>query len=138
MVGGGLPGRQKYMSATTIGVGVRPEIAWEQPGDEQMFWQLDRMHFPNQLSMMEDNFIRLFYSEGFFAAAEAYDAPIRPHVRRFLTRHYMAIAPLPVSEEELEEIGKRFEQNLGRAMAGQGKRWEQEFLPEVRGLLAAW
>jgi pyruvate,water dikinase len=103
-----------------------------------MFWQLDRMHFPNQMSVMEDDFIRHFYSEGFVAAAEAYEAPIRPHVRRFLTMHYLAIAPLPLSEEELEDLGKRFEQNLGNAMASQGERWEQEYLPEIRGLLAAW
>jgi pyruvate,water dikinase len=126
------------MSVTTTGAGVRPDVNWEQSGDEQMFWQLDRMHFPNQMSMMEDDFIRAFYSKGFFVAAEEYDAPIRPHVRRFLTRHYMAIAPLPLSDEELEEMGKRFEQNLDRAMAGQGERWEQEYLPEIRGLLTAW
>jgi pyruvate,water dikinase len=125
------------MSVTISGAGARPEVTWEQPGDEQMFWQLDRMHFPNQLAMMEDDFIRVLYT-GFFVAAEEYGAPIRPHVRRFLTRHYLAIAPLPLSDEELEEMGKRFEQNLGQAMAVQGERWEQEFLPEIRGLLAAW
>jgi pyruvate,water dikinase len=115
----------------------RPEVTWEQPGDEQMFWQLDRLHFPNQISMMEDDYIRVLYT-GFAVAAAESDAPIRPHVRRFLTRHYLAIAPLPLSDEELEELGKRFEQNLGNAMVGQGERWEQEYLPEIRGLLAAW
>ena len=126
------------MSVTTSGAGAIPEIKWEQPGDEQMFWQLDRMHFPNQLALMEDDFIRTFYSKGFFAAAEGYDAPIRPHVRRFFTRHYLAFTPLPLSEAELEDVGKRFEHNLGQAMAGQGERWEHEFLPEIRGLIRDW
>ncbi len=126
------------MTVTMSGAGPRPDVNWEQPGDEQMFWQLDRMHFPNQMSMMEDNFIRDFYTNGFDAAAEEYDAPIRPHVRRFFTWHYLTFAPLPLSEAELEELGKRFEENLGRAMASQGERWEQEFLPEIRDLLAAW
>lgn len=114
-----------------------PQVAWEQPGDEQMFWQMDRMHFPNQLLMMEDNFIRVFYA-GFFAVAEAAEMPIRPNVRRFLTRHYMAMAPVSHSEVELEELGKRFEQNLGRAMPVQMQRWEQDLLPEIQGLLATW
>jgi pyruvate,water dikinase len=115
-----------------------PEIAWEQPGDEQMFWQADRMHFPHQISMMEDSFIRLFYRAGFYAVAEALGAPIRPHPRRFLTRHYLAVAPLPLPHEELEEIGKQFEQTLGRALPVQMQRWEEEFLPELRGLIADW
>jgi pyruvate,water dikinase len=114
------------------------DVKWEQPGDEQMFWQLDRMHFPNQLSMMEHDFIRTFYSKGFFVAAEGYGSPIRPHVRRFFTRHYLAFAPLPLSEAELEDVGKRFEQNLGKAIGGQGKRWEQDFLPEIRALIDDW
>lgn len=126
------------MDVTIFGTGASPDVKWEKPGDEQMFWQLDRMHFPNQMFVMEDDFIRLFYSEGFSVAAEKYEAPIRPHVRRFLTRHYLAIAPLPLSEEELDDLGQRFEQNLGRAMAVQGERWEKEYLPEIRGLLAAW
>lgn len=125
------------MSVTMSGAGTRPDVTWEQPGDKQMFWQLDRLHFPNQLPMMEDDYIRVLYA-GCVVAAEEYDAPIRMHPRRFLTRHYLAIAPLPLSDEELDELGKRFEQNLGQAMAVQGERWEQEFLPEIRGLLAAW
>jgi pyruvate,water dikinase len=114
------------------------EVKWEQPGDERMFWQADRMHFPNQISMMEHEFIRTFYSQGFFVAAEGYDAPIRPHVRRFFTRHYLAFAPLPLSEAELEDLGKRFEQNLGQVIPRQRERWEQEFLPEIRALIDAW
>ncbi len=126
------------MSVTTSGAGAMPEVKWEQPGDEQMFWQLDRMHFPNQISMMEDDFIHIFYSKGFFVAAEVYGAPIRPHVRRFFTRHYLAFAPLSLPHAELEELGKRFEQNLGKAIGGQKNRWENEFLPEIRSLIDDW
>jgi len=126
------------MSVTVSGTGEKPAVNWDQPGDEQMFWQLDRMHFPNQLLMMEDDFIRTFYSQGFFVAAEGYGAPIRPHVRRFFTRHYLAFAPLPLSEAELEDLGKHFEQNLGRAIPEQRNRWEQEFLPEIRALIRDW
>lgn len=126
------------MSVTTSGAGAIPDVKWEEPGDEQMFWQLDRMHFPNQMSMMEDDFVRTFYSQGFFVAAEGYGSPIRPHVRRFLTRHYLAFAPLPLSETELEDVGKRFEQNLGKAIPEQGNRWEHEFLPEILALIRDW
>lgn len=126
------------MSAMMSVAGALPDVKWEQPGDEQMFWQLDRLHFPDQVSVMEDDCIRFFYTAGFVAAAEAYEAPIRPHVRRFYTWHYLTFAPLPLPEEELEELGKRFEQNLGDAMARQGERWEEEYLPEIRALLAAW
>jgi pyruvate,water dikinase len=126
-----------FMSVTMSSAGAMLAVNWEQPGDEQMFWQLDRLHFPNQLAVMEDDYIRALYA-GFAVAAGEYEAPIRLIPRRFLTRHYLTVAPLPLSDEELEEIGKRFEQNLGKAMAGQGERWEQEYLPEIRGLLAAW
>ena len=67
-----------------------------------------------------------------------YEAPIRPHVRRFFTRHYLSMAPLPLSEEELEDLGKHFEQHLSQGMAEQGQRWEQEYLPEIQSILAEW
>jgi pyruvate,water dikinase len=126
------------MSTTTSGAGSMPEVTWEQPGDEQKFWQLDRMHFPNQMSMMEDSFVRTFYSRGFAVASEEYGSPIRPHVGRYFTRHYLAFVPLPLPEEELAEVGKRFEQNVGNAIARQGERWENEFLPEIRALIDDW
>jgi hypothetical protein len=126
------------MSATMSSAEATPSVNWEQPGDEQMFWQLDRMHFPNQLSLMEDDFIKFFYAEGFSAAAAGYEMPVRPHVRRMLTRHYLTIAPLPLSHDELEDLGKRFEQHLGSAMPRQQQRWDAEFLPELRRLLAEW
>ena len=46
------------MSITIPGTGATFDVDWEKPGDEQMFWQQDRMHYPNQMSMMEDDCVR--------------------------------------------------------------------------------
>jgi hypothetical protein len=54
-------------------------VVWENPDDEQLFWMHDAMHFPDPLTMLDDDvLIRTLERHGFTRAAEFYEMPIRP------------------------------------------------------------
>jgi pyruvate,water dikinase len=128
----------RTMSATTrIPLPAHLTVAWEQPHDEQLFWSLDRMHFPNPLSHVEDTVMRTGV-QGMSYAFDTYDIPLSAHARRFWTYHYSAMAPLTASPEQLEEMARRSEEKLGAAMAQLGERWERDWLPEIQEHLAYW
>ena len=53
-------------------------VVWENPDDERLFWTRDAMHFPNPVNALEDELsVRIAQGNGFAAACEAYDLPIR-------------------------------------------------------------
>ncbi|HZB84754.1 MAG TPA: hypothetical protein VE288_18120, partial [Rubrobacteraceae bacterium] len=114
-------------------------IVWEDPGDEQLFWTHDAMHFPDPLTMLDnDVLIHTLERHGFAGAAEFYEMPIRPHARRINTYHYRAFVPVTASPEELEAIGKRSQERLETAMYQLNDLWEEEFLPEIEQYLDYW
>ena len=114
-------------------------VVWEDPGDEQLFWTHDAMHFPDPLTMLDnDVLIHTLERHGFAGAAEFYEMPIRPHARRINTYHYRAFVPVTASPEEMEAIGKRSQERLETAMYQLNDLWKEEFLPEIEQYLEYW
>lgn len=114
-------------------------VVWEDPGDEQLFWTHDAMHFPDPLTMLDnDVLIHTLERHGFAGAAEFYEMPIRPHARRINTYHYRAFVPVTASPEEMEAIGKRSQERLETAMYHLNDLWKEEFLPEIEQYLEYW
>src|SRR3954453_13081944 len=101
-------------------------IVWENPDDEQLFWMHDAMHFPDPVTMLDDDvLIRTLERHGFTKGAEFYEMPIRPHVRRINTYHYRAMVPVTASPEET-------------VMYQLSDLWREEFLPEIKQYLEYW
>jgi phosphohistidine swiveling domain-containing protein len=114
--------------------------AWQQhPGDAELFWQHDPMHFPDPLAPMEAAMLQRTLGPGFGYGARTYHAPIeRVEVRAVNGYFYQAMVPVQGTPEEMAAQGQRAEQAI-QAVAGRlGELWEQEVLPEVREHLAAW
>jgi phosphohistidine swiveling domain-containing protein len=113
-------------------------VAWEQPGDEAYFWQMDRMHFPSQITPLADSFIRICFTVGFNQGVAIYDAPIRADARRFNTYHYEYMLPLPATPEELAARGARAQERVSATLGRLGEQWREEWLPAVRHELDAF
>src|SRR5215210_1880360 len=114
-------------------------VVWENPDDEQLFWMHDAMHFPDPLTMLDDDvLIRTLERHGFTRAAEFYEIPIRAHPRRINTYHYVAMVPLTASPEEMEAIGKRSQEKVETVMYQLSDLWREEFLPETKQYLEYW
>jgi len=109
---------------------------WEQPEDAQMTWMQDRMHFPYPISRLDDDFIRYALTHSLNTVHEMYHVPTRMHARRFWTYHYMSSVPLDLSPEEMQAMGSRAEQASREAVANLSDRWENDWLPTIKGHLA--
>jgi phosphohistidine swiveling domain-containing protein len=108
-------------------------IVWENSNDEQLLWTHDAMHFPDPVTMLDDDvFIRTIWRHGFTRAAEFYEMPIRPHPRRINTYFFVAMVPITVPPKEMEAMGKRSQEKLETVMYQLSDLWKEEFLPEVK------
>ncbi|MCL4863623.1 MAG: hypothetical protein KJZ93_29730 [Caldilineaceae bacterium] len=112
-------------------------VTWEDPADASLFWLLQRMHFPEPMTPLDEWFLRTEF-EGATRAAQVYDLPFYAKGRRCNTYAYAAIAPLPLPPEELAAMGQRAQGKLGAAMARLGEQWNAEYLPEIQRYLDAW
>jgi rifampicin phosphotransferase len=109
-------------------------VAWEHPDDERAFWELDRMHFPAPISLLDHAFMGIVYG-GFNRAAEHYGLPIRGHARRIGAYFYSAMAP-NIPPDQMEAQGKIAEERITPAVADIGELWHREWLPEIQQHIA--
>jgi pyruvate,water dikinase len=112
-------------------------VTWDSPDYAQMFWQQERMHFPEPMTPLETDIWKLSF-KGFNAGLAGYEMPVSGRWQTINTYLYQAIVPVSGSPEELEARGKRAQENLGAAMGGLAERWHGQWLPEIKGHLAFW
>ncbi len=113
-------------------------VTWEQPGDERLFWTLDRMHFSDPLPPLAYSFLRVSMESGFSSAFARYDVPMTTAVRRINAYPYQSMIPAPLPPAEMAALGQRSEEKLGAAMGRLGEAWRDEWLPAIKRRLAAW
>lgn len=111
---------------------------WERPEDPDSFWVQDRMHFPDPLPLLDDSLIRIFYDAGMNHGFAHYNIPLRADARRFWTHHYLMMMPLPLTHDELAAMEERSEQAVGATMGQLQRKWDDEWLPEIRQTIDAW
>ncbi len=110
-------------------------VTWENPDDAHIFWQHDRMHFPDPALPLEGQFWAL--SMGKLNMEAVYNAPTNTRFLHVNTYLYLAWAPrFPL--EEMEVQGKLYEEKLNAAIAKLEELWDTEWLPEIKTHLAFW
>ena len=72
-------------------------------------------------------------TQGFQAAGQ----PLRAHIGRFNTYYYLAISPA-IPPEEMEAAGAKGAKVVKELLGTYEKRWDEEWLPEVKSALQAW
>lgn len=130
------PAPVELLAPSTIPLPPGMTIAWEQPGDEQFFWTMDKMHFPDPMPVLADVLTRSMYGSGLNHATALYDIPMRAQARRFWAHHYMTMAPLMLPEEELHAMGQRSEEKLGALIGRLEAQWADVWLPEIQAHLS--
>lgn len=110
-------------------------VVWEQPGDEQKFWEQERTHFPAPIVPLDYSLMDLVYKRGFNRGAEQYGLPIRADARRIGAYIYSTMAP-NVPPEQMEAQGKIAEERVDPMMANLREHWEGEWLPELQRHIA--
>lgn len=113
-------------------------VAFDDPADAQGFWERELMHAPGQSTALEFDFQRQLIEYGMNDAFAGFELPVRGAYRLFNTYVYQAIAPVTHDPAELEALGLRAQEHIGRAIDGLRDRWEREQLPEVRAAIDRW
>ncbi|HEV2057978.1 MAG TPA: PEP-utilizing enzyme [Solirubrobacteraceae bacterium] len=109
------------------------------PADEALFWQQDKMHFPDPLSPMESAMIEGVIGHGFSHGIRAYDAPLGGmRVRTINGYQYQAMVPMNGTPEEMAAQGAVAEASIRAAIGRLDELWYEQILPEVREHLGFW
>jgi phosphohistidine swiveling domain-containing protein len=103
------------------------------PGEELLFWQRDRMHFPRPIAPMMHSLVP---TEGLTDAFEHFGIPLRMLNRRFNTYHYRAVAPTVRTPEEGASAGEAAAVRMNDAALTIGDDWRDRYLPRVLEHLA--
>ncbi|MFP5364882.1 MAG: PEP-utilizing enzyme [Thermoleophilia bacterium] len=107
--------------------------------DEALFWQQDRMHFPDPLAPMEAAMVERAIGDGFTHGVRAYDAPLdRMEVRVIDGYEYQAMVPLAGTPDEMAAQGALAEAAVRAAIGRLDELWSGQVLPEVREHLGFW
>lgn len=109
-------------------------VAWTAPGDPQMFWTQERMHYPQPITPLSFSFV---FDQGFNHGAEFYSMPVRAASRRFNSYVYWSVHPV-VPPEQMAELGAQSEAKLTAAIGRLQQLWDEEWLPKVKEHLAYW
>jgi pyruvate,water dikinase len=112
-------------------------VAWEQPDDARMFWQLERLHFADPMAAMDYAFMADAHLQLNWAFGQ-YGLPDRYHFRLFNHRWFYAIAPVDAPPEQLQAMSERGGANVSGAADRLETLWNDEWQPEVRQHLAFW
>ncbi|MEA2142554.1 MAG: rifampicin phosphotransferase, partial [Solirubrobacteraceae bacterium] len=109
------------------------------PADEALFWQQDKMHFPDPLAPMESAMIERAIGHGFTYGARAYDAPIeRVEVRTIDGYQYQSMIPMTGTPDEMAAQGALAEAAVRSVLGLLDGLWSDTVLPEIREHLGFW
>ena len=115
-----------------------PEFALD-AADAHLFFQQDRMHFPDPLAPMESAMLERSLGAGFAHGARAYDAPIESvEVRTINGYEYQAMVMMAGTPEEMAAQGALAEQAVRATLGRLEELWTEDILPEVREHVGFW
>ncbi|HVE91657.1 MAG TPA: PEP-utilizing enzyme [Actinomycetota bacterium] len=112
------------------------EVVWEDPGDEKLFWTMDRMHSPDPVSPLAHTCLGPTFTPGLETANAFYGLPTsRRRSLRINTYVYGWAAPPSLPPADMEAAFVAAKQRLDAVKTRLWEFWEQEVLSEVKELL---
>ncbi len=111
-------------------------VEWSSPDEQKIPWQLDKMHFPDAMPPLESEFWTRFM-HGLHLAMVHYEMPVQAVVKVFNYWVYFGVFP-SVPHEKMAEQGKKSDEIVMASVHRLQERWDQEWLPEIKGLIDKW
>ncbi len=114
-------------------------VVWEHPGDEQLLWTHDRVHWPDPMPPLVFAIAGGTFGRALRAAAKVYELPIEDVLMRRINGYrYQANVPLESLPQEALARRQRSREKLRSVMNRLQETWSGEWLPEVQRHLAYW
>lgn len=109
-------------------------VPWSEPDDATKFWELDRVHFPEQVPMLDYAYGQMIYDVGLNHGMAHYRVPFVSTARRFWTYFYATDVPYDRGEATPEERSAAIAAVADDLEAS----WEDRWRPAIREALDAW
>jgi rifampicin phosphotransferase len=106
------------------------DITFPGPDEVDGFWAFDKMHAPRPLHPLSQDLVMTTLSNGFTEAQAEYDCPIMASSKAFNNYFYMAFHPIP-DEAAIADRMTRYHDTLAAKVPGIGRRWNDEWMPEI-------
>ena len=107
---------------------------WLEPEDATQFWELDSVHFPDQITTLDFAYATLILDLGLNHGLTTYRLPFVSAARRFWTHLYYHELPYDRGEEDPEARAAR----IRAVIDGLGDAWDQRWHPAIVEALEAW
>lgn len=112
-------------------------VTWSEPGDAHLPLMQDRQHAPSPITPLSGWVTENYWGKGASAGLAAAGQPISALIRRVNTYYFLAIVP-SVPPEQMAEAGKHAEETLKQSIGTFATRWDEEWLPELKGYHNTW
>lgn len=112
------------------------QIQWPEPEMALRTWQQDRMHVPEPITPMSA-WLTQHFAFGFTEGLAGYSIPMGAKVARLNTYFFLSIMP-NVPPEAMPEKLAEAEPKMIEAAGNFWSRWENEWLPEIKGYWEEW
>ena len=104
--------------------------AFPEPDEIEGFWALDKMHAPRPVTPLSADLVTKPLAVGFTTAQAMYDSPFEVTNRQVNYYLYSSFRPLS-DKDELADRLTRYRHTLDEKVPGVGKRWVEEWEPQI-------
>ncbi|MFN2323840.1 MAG: PEP/pyruvate-binding domain-containing protein [Trueperaceae bacterium] len=111
---------------------------WREPDDAERPWERDRVHFPGQITMLDQELAHLVYDVGITHGLRTYGTPAAVQSRRFWTHFYASRRAIELPEAERAAWRMRGEAASAETDAGLANVWAWRWRPEIEAHLTFW
>jgi rifampicin phosphotransferase len=111
-------------------VTITDDVVFPGPDEIEGFWAFDKMHAPRPITPLSQDLVMTTLSNGFTEAQAEYDCPIMATSRAFNNYFYMSFHPVP-DEAVIADRMTRYHDTLAAKVPGIGRRWNEEWKPEI-------
>jgi pyruvate,water dikinase len=107
------------------------EVRFPGPDEIEGFWAFDKMHAPRPLHPLSQDCVMSTLAVGFTKAQAEYDCPVVATNQAVNHYFYMAFSPHP-DQVVVDDRMSRYLDTLEAKVPLVGKRWTEEWLPQIR------
>jgi rifampicin phosphotransferase len=112
-------------------------VEWASPEDEKLPLTQDRQHAPSVITPLSGWVCEEYWGTGSTRGFAAAGQPIEILIKRINAYYYYAAFPR-VAPEDMEAAGKHAEETVKALIPTYADRWENEWLPELKGYHRTW
>ncbi len=107
---------------------------WLEPSDAKEFWELDRVHFPDPIPVLDFAYAHQIMNDAINHALQLFELPFKANARRFWSYLYFQEAPYDRGEQDADEQAAKTKARIDALQA----TWDETWHPTIRQALDDW